>query len=221
MKNFKRKTLYCGIVIIFCASVAVRIQAVNAYRAKSIVTFYEEWRKHGKPVEVRVIEAKDIPVRVQFTVKVVNAQVARGFVTGDVKDALREGWEIYASADSPAAFARLKSVSNELDIKTGMFPVEIALDTPRNDGEVLVVFAHTETLSRALAVPNEVLDISGGEYFLWKDEKGFAKKRKVSLGSRNGYGSVISQGVRAGDTVIFTGQSGLNEEDKLRVVNAP
>lgn len=220
MKNFRRRTLYCGIVIVFCASVAARIQEVNAYRAKAIVSFYEEWRQHGKPVEVRVIEARDIPVRVQFTVRVVNGDVAQGFVTGDVKDVLREGWEIYDSADSTSAFARLKSVSNELDIKTGMFPVLIVLDTPRNDGEFLVVFAHIETLYSALAVPNEVLDISGGEYFLWKAEKGVAKKCKVTLGSRNGYGSVISKGARAGDTVIFTGQSGLKEEDKLWSVNA-
>jgi len=134
---------------------------------------------------------------------------------------LREGLEIYDSADSASAFARLTSVSNELDINTGMFPVEIVFDSPRNVGEVLVVSAHTETLRSVLAVPNEVLDIFGGEYFLWKDEKGFAKKCKVTLGSRNGYGSVISKGLRAGDAVIFTGQSGLKEDDKLRAVTAP
>ena len=220
MKKLKRETVYLIIIIITLASVAIRIQAVKAARGKTIVSFYEEWKRAGKPVEVRAIEAKNIPVYAQFTVRIVNGRFARGFVTGEVKNALREGQEIYDPADRSVVCARLKSVGAELDMNAGMFPVEVEFDKPRDLGVAFVVSAHTTTLDNVLAVPNEVLDISGDEYFIWKDEGGFAKKHKVVIRLRNGYGAIISEGLQSGDKVIFSGQSMLEDNDRLLVVNA-
>lgn len=220
MKNLKRETVYLIIIILSLASVAIRIQAVKAARGKTIVSFYEEWKKAGKPVEVRAIEAEDIPVYAQFTVRIVDGRLARGFVTGEVKNALREGQEIYDPTDRSVACGRLKSVGAELNVDAGMFPVEVEFDKPRDPSAAFVVSAHTATLHNVLAVPNEVLDISGDEYFIWKNENGFAKKGKVVIRLRNGYGAIISEGLQSGDKVIFSGQSMLEDNDRLLVVNA-
>lgn len=220
MKNLKRETVYLIIIIVSLTSVAIRIQAVKAAREKTIVSFYEEWKKAGKPVEVRAIEAEDIPVYAQFTVRIVDRRLARGFVTGEVKNALREGQEIYDPADRSVVCGQLKSVGAELNVDAGMFPVEVEFDKPRDPGAAFVVSAHTATLHKVLAVPNEVLDISGDEYFIWKNENGFAKKGKVVIRLRNGYGAIISEGLQSGDKVIFSGQSMLEDNDRLLVVNA-
>ena len=220
MKNFKRKTIYLIIIILILSSVPLRIHAVKAERGKKIVSFYEEWKKAGKPVEVRVINAEDIPVYAQFTVRAVDGRLARGFVTGEVKNALQEGLEIYDPENRSVVCARLKSVGAELDIGAGMFPVEVEFDKPHDPGVAFVVSAHTSTLHNVLALPNEVLDIIGDEYFIWKDENGLAKKRKVAVRLRNGYGAVISEGLQSGDKVIFSGQSMLEDNDRLLVVDA-
>ena len=220
MKNLKRETVYLIIIIVSLASVAMRIHAVKAARGKAIISFYEEWKKGGKPVDVRVIEAADIPVYAQFTVRIVEGSLARGFVTGEVKNALQKGQEIYDSVDRSVVCARLKSIGAELDMSAGMFPVEVEFDKSRDPGSAFVVSAHTATLHNVLAVPNEVLDISGDEYFIWKDEDGFAKKGKVVIRLRNGYGAIISEGLQPGDKVIFSGQSMLEENDRLLVVSA-
>jgi len=219
MKSFKRRVLYIGIIIFCLVSVAVRIQEVRAYRAKAIVSFYDQWQKFGKPVEVRTIEAQNIPLYAQFTVKVVDGQIARGFVTGKVKEALQEGQEIYDSEDKSVVRGRLKSVAADLDINTGMFPVEVEFNEPREPDVPWVVCAHTSTLDDVLALPNEALDISGGEYFIWKDKNGSAKKGKVTLSLHNGYGAIISEGLQYGEAVIFRGYSGLADNDKLLAVN--
>lgn len=219
MKNRKRKTAYLIIITICLAAVAIHIQEVKAARSKPIVTFYNEWKKVGKPVEVQVIAAKDVPVHTQFTVRMVDGRMARGFVTGDIKNVLREDQEIYDSTDTAIVCARLKSVGTELDLDAGMFPVEVAFEKSRNREEVLVVSAHTTTLYNALTLPNEVLDIVAGEYSVWKDENGMAKKYRVKIGSRNGYGAVITGGLQSGDRVVFRGQSLLSDNDKLLVVN--
>ncbi len=220
MKNFKRETVYLIIIIVSLASVVIRIHAVKAARGKEIVSFYEEWKKAGKPVEVRVIKAEDIPVYAQFTVRIIDGRFARGFVTGEVKNAFQEGQEIYDPANKSVVCARLKSIGAELDMDAGMFPVEVEFNKPRDPGSAFVVSAHTTTLHNVLAVPNEVLDIAGDEYFIWKDEDGFAKKHKVVIKLRNGYGAIISEGLRSGDKVIFSGQSMIEDNDRLRVISA-
>lgn len=220
MGNLKRNILYVGIFVAFFAAVAARIQMVKTYRAEKIVSYYDEWQKRGKPVVAKTVEASDVPVFDQFTVRVlVDGTIARGFVTGNVKDALKEGQEIYEAENRSVVCALVKSVAAELDIDTGMFQVEIEFNAPRYPGAACVVSAHTATLKDVLVVPNEVLDISGGEYFIWKNEDGIAKKYKVSLGSRNGYGAVVTGGMRPGDSVIFYGQGMLAENDKLLVID--
>ncbi len=219
MINNKRRAVYIGMLVVFFTAIAVRIQAVNTYRAQPIVSYYEEWQKFGKPVEAHAVTAQDIPVFVRFTVTMLDSRTARGFVTGETKNALREGQFICDLGDTSTSCARIKSVATALDFDTGMFPVEVEFSEPRDPGSFLIISACSRTLKNVLAVPNESLDISEGEYFIWKNESGVARKRKVSLSSRNGYGAVIAEGLRSGDSVIFYGLSMLGDNDKLQVIN--
>ncbi|MCK9595189.1 MAG: hypothetical protein PHH68_05135 [Candidatus Omnitrophica bacterium] len=218
MRN-RKAVIYIVILIVCFISILIRISMVKSDRGREIISYYGEWQKSGKPVEVRVIEAADVPVYDQFTVRAVDERIARGFVTGEVREALRPGQEIYAE-DKSVSLAILKSVGKDLDLDTGMFPVAIEFKDSRDPGGVFVVSAHVVTLNNALVLPNEILDISAGEYFIWKDEAGFAKRHKVSIGSRDGYGAVVAEGLRPGDRVIVSGQSMLEDNDRLLVVNA-
>ncbi len=215
MKKSKRKIAYLLIIAVILSGVAARIRAVIADRAEPIVSFSGQWFELGKPVHVQEIEAADIPVYSQFTVRMVDDRVAEGFVTGAVKDTLSSGQEIYDTEDKTVACAKVGKVSGALDIDTGMFPVELEFYDSRTPGVFLVVCAHTSTFRGALVVPNEVLDIVEGDYYIWKAQNGAAKKYKVTVGSRNGYGAVITQGLHSGDAVVFRGQSGLADGDKL------
>ena len=217
MKNFNRKAVVYTFIIAGClVSVPLRIWQVERDRAREIVSMYDEWKRNGKPVEVMSVEAKDVPVYAQFTVRSVDAQRASGFVTGDVKNVLKEGQEVYDENKS-AVCAAVTAVGKDLDIDTGMFAVSVEFNKPVEPGRLFVVCCHTATLKNALAVPNEVLDIDNGDYFVWKAENGLAKRYKVIVGSRNGYGAIITEGVHSGDTVIISGQSLLAQNDKLLV----
>jgi len=216
----RKAVIYIGIAIGCFISIWIRINMIKADRGREIVSYYGEWQKSGKPVEVRVIEATEVPVYDQFTVRAVNGRIARGFVTGEVKEALRPEQEIYGE-DKAVPLAVVRSVGKDLDMDTGMFPVEVEFKKSCSQGGVFVISAHTVTIKNALVVLNEVLDISAGEYFIWKDDAGFARKHRVSIGSRDGYGAVITGGLQPGDRVIFSGQSILEDNDRLLVVNVP
>lgn len=221
MVNLKsRKVIYTAVIAACFLSVGLRINTVNSVRRHPIISYYSQWQKYGKPVEVRPVGSREVPVYVRFTVRVLDGRLAAGFVTGDVKDALREGQEIYEE-DVPVPCATIRNVGKELDIDTGMFPVQIIFNDDREPGAACVVSAHTRTLHNVLVVPNEVLEVSGEDYFIWKDNNGTAGKRKVTLGQRNGYGAVITSGLQSGDKVVFSGQSELKEGDRLMTAGSP
>lgn len=221
MGNLKsRKMIYTAVIVVCFFAVGLRINTVNSVRRRPIISYYSQWRKYGKPAEVKPVESRDVPVYVRFTVRVLDGRLAAGFVTGDVKDALREGQAIYED-DDPDPCATIRKAGKELDIDTGMFPVQIVFNDDREPGAAFVVSAHTRTLSDVLVVPNEVLEISGQEYFIWKDNNGTAEKSEVILGQRNGYGAVITSGLRSGDKVVFSGQSELKEGDRLMAAGLP
>lgn len=215
----RRALLYILFALAGVAVCIVRVEMVKAGRAKTITTFESEWARAGKPVVTRTIEAQDVRVYSQFTVRGVTGKTGKGFVTGEVKDVLLPGQEIYGE-DRSAVCAVVADVGKELDMNTGMFPVEVEFHKPCEPGSFAVVAAHTSTLRDVIVVPNEVLDIDAGEYSLWKIESGRARKSAVSVGSLDGYGAVITGGLQSGDTVVFRGQSNLRENDKVMEAGA-
>ncbi|MFA4983706.1 MAG: hypothetical protein WC559_00130 [Candidatus Omnitrophota bacterium] len=215
--NF-RTQIYAAVMLVFVISVFMTIRSVDIRRNRPIISFVSEWSRRGKPVTARVIKAADTPAYTKFTVVIISGNSGKGFVTADIKDKIKVGQEVYL-ADGGAACGRISRLGGDLDVNTGMFAVEIEFDKPvAASGSMLVVFAQTQTLSQALVVPNSILDISGDNYYLWKIEDLKARRVPVKIGLRNGYGTVINEGIRSGDMVVFSGQGALKEGDKVNVI---
>jgi multidrug efflux pump subunit AcrA (membrane-fusion protein) len=216
--NFRTK-IYAGIVLFSIIAVFIRIVLVQFERSRAIVSFVAEWNKYGKPVTVKEIKAADTPVYAKFTVFNSSDKLATGFVTGDIKDKLKVGQEIYFT-ESDVICGKILSLDQELDTSTGMFSVKVEFDVPAAAlGSISVVFARIQTMQKVCVVPNSILDISQGNYYLWKIENGMAKRIQVKIGSRNGYGTVISEGINPGDLIIFNGRSMLLENDLVRIIS--
>lgn len=214
----RREKIYAAILLLGVLAVAVRIVLVQMDRGRQITSFVSEWNRNGKPVIVKEMKAVDVPVYTKFTVIRGQDRTADGFVTGDIKDKFEHGQTLF-SAGGGAPCGVILSIGQEIDMETGMFPVKVELnDLSSPPGSRLILFAQTQTLKNACVVPNDVLDTSQGVSYAWKIEDGKARKIKVVIGSRNGYGTAIAEGVRSGDLIVINGQDGLSENDKVNIV---
>lgn len=219
LRNPKYKIIIYLVIILACfVSVFMQIRLVKQRRARTIVSFTEEWAKSGKPVTVEKIVTRDVPVYAKITVRAVADKRANGYVTADIQEKLKVGQEVFCSGKSEPC-GKISSIGRELDIDTGMFPVQLDFNFSLPLGDSEVVFVCTRTLTNTMVVPNEILDFSGGEYYLWKVESGKAKKVKVKIGFRNGYGTAIVEGVSPGDLVIYDGRNLLLENDGVNIVS--
>jgi len=220
IKNLNyRKMIYVAIIIFSALSVFIRIMLVQADRGRSIISFVSEWNRYGKPVAVKEIKSADTPVYAKFTVFNNSDKLATGFVTGDIKDKLKIGQEVYfTEGDLPCG--KILTLGQDLDTDTGMFSVAVEFNVSVSVlGARSVIFARIQILQNVLVVSNSMLDISQGNYYLWKIENGKAKRIQVKIGSRNGYGTVISEGINSGDLIIFNGRSMLLENDPVRIIS--
>ena len=213
-----RKRIYAGILIFCLISAFIRIALVGFERGRSIVSFVSEWKRDGRPVTAQALQAQDIPVYTKFTLKKDSDKKASGFVTADIKEKLGAGQEVYSSTKG-GPIGSISGIGQDLDQDTGMFSVQVDFVEPIvSANDFLVVFARTQTLKDVLVVSNDILDVRGDNYYLWKVENRKAKRVKVNIAQRNGYGSVIANGINPGDLIIRRGRSMLKEEDLVDIV---
>jgi hypothetical protein len=215
--SFKIK-IYAAILLLGIIAVFIRIGLVQAERGRSIISFVSEWSRYGRPVTVQEIKAADIPVYTKVTVITGLDKSAVGFVTADIKEKLEQGQAVY-SAGKGLLCGVISRIGQELDMDTGMFPVTVELTNLSSaPGSILVLLVQTQTLKNVLVVPNNVLIILQDNYYFWKIEGGKAKRIQVKVGSRNGYGTVINEGINLGDLVVINGCHMLSENDLVRIV---
>jgi hypothetical protein len=194
------------------------MKTVEIKRKSLIISFFAEWNREGKPVTVKEIKATDIPAYTKITVIKNSDKTAAGFVTADIKDKLKMGQDVFLT-DGGVSCGKISKLGENLDLNTGMFPVAVEFNSPVSvSGSMLVLFARVQTLAQVLVVPNSILDISQGNYYLWKIENQKAERVQVKIGLRNGYGAVIKQGVSSGDRIVFSGQSALKENDLVVIL---
>ena len=216
--DFLRIIIYLAIGLVCLLAVSAAIRMVDEKRSAKIISFISEWSDRGRPVTTRKVEASDIPVYTKITLILKQDKTVAGFVTADIKDKLKKGQEVYLR-EGAAACGKVSDMDRDMDTHTGMYKVSVEFGSPvASPGAMIPVFVLSGELKDAIVVPNSVVDISGGNYSLWKIEEGRAKKSRIEIGRRDGYGTVIEKGLRSGDEVVYTGQSILKEGDKVDII---
>ncbi len=127
---------------------------------------------------------------------------------------------IVRAADSEKFEGTITTV-NPIADQTGAFPVKIRIQNslgklkPGMFAEVRFI---REESGNAIILPrNTVMDSQNGSY-VYANDNGFAKRLFVTTGIDNGTEIEILSGITEGDQIITTGQSFLNEGDKLDIV---
>ncbi|MFH1090294.1 MAG: efflux RND transporter periplasmic adaptor subunit [Pseudomonadota bacterium] len=110
--------------------------------------------------------------------------------------------------------AKVDFVSFKADPATKTFQTKLLMDN--NDlrvrpGMIARVIFLRRVIPDALVAPLFVLVDKGGERFLFVEEGGLAHARKVSLGVIDGDRVQITSGLEAGDNLIVTGQTEVDE----------
>ena len=73
------------------------------------------------------------------------------------------------------------------------------------------------TLEDAMAIPAAAITTSGNQEYVWVSDDGTARKQTVKTGLRTEDAVQVTEGLKAGDTVVTTGRQNVSEGVKLKV----
>jgi hypothetical protein len=217
---FLRVLIGLGCIVAFTLLVFWRQHVVQKQRGQTIVSTIAEWEQHGKPVIAQNIAYQDMKVYAKITIRPLSKTLFEGYVTKDIQERLRPGQSIYVNQEQgERAFGVVRDVGQALNVDTGMFRVRAAFDHEiAVSNHIVVAYVHTGTLNDVIRIPNEIIDDSNGEFFIWTIRDGRAYTQDVVLGERNGSSAVVVQGLLDGDMVVLQGQSQLADGDKVHIV---
>lgn len=219
MRKLLKQRIVCYIVIlaVFSLLVFIQQQRVIKERSKEIVSSYSQWQSEGLPVIVKKMQRQDVKEFRRLTLSIINNLNAVSFVSAEKRGKLKVGQEVFFSDKAESKAGIIKDISDKLDRDTGMFPINIKLEMPL-EGKDNLVYVHINTFEAVFALPLDILDIRYGSFYIWKIEQGRAVEQKVELASRDGYGAIIKNGVSKGDMIVFSGQSQLRVNDKVKIM---
>ena len=75
-----------------------------------------------------------------------------------------------------------------------------------------------ETISDAIVLTQDQFVDNVEEQFVFVLQGDIARKKKITLGGRNGNNVIITDGIEAGETLITEGYEFVSDGDKVRVV---
>ncbi|HSA30490.1 MAG TPA: hypothetical protein P5160_01685 [Candidatus Omnitrophota bacterium] len=226
--QWRSKRLWGYILIIAVYALAVKIQQllITSRRQASIISTVDEWARQGKPVEAQKLSRRDVKQYLKITVLATGEDLLyEGFVSKSVQQKLSQGQDLYwvrqdgrLEAGDPVP-GKVLLVAEEPDMANGMYRVRVRFERAiEQEAKMAVARVHYETIKSAINVPVESLDAAGEHYYGWRIENGRARQVEVTVDQRNGYGAIVTEGLKEGDLFVTAGQTFLKNNDPVNIV---
>lgn len=221
--NKRRIFVYILFLLVIVIGVIVRQKEVTSRRNQEIQSTYSEWKKHGKPVSIKEVQKEDVRTFTKLTIVPSSPKEYESYVPKSIQKKLLPNQDVFLIDNQENAIGRVVFVSEDMDLRTGMFNIKIVLnETVNYVHERFVVYINTGVIRGSICVPNDIIKTEKDDnQFLWVVEQNRARKKIIIVQKRNGYGSIISQGLNVGDKIVVNGFSNLSEGDDLHLVKAP
>jgi hypothetical protein len=214
----KRVSIYLVCIIVFVALTLVKQNHIHSKRNRPIVSIFDEWQEHGKPVTVGRIVAKDVPVYTKLTVWPVSDNRFETYVSKRVQQTIQQGQSVCLLIDNKEVSGKILQVSKEISLDTGMYRVQLEFAGVCDLESWVVVFVQTKALEKVIWIPNNIIETENGEVYVWKIKEGHAVKQPIKIGERNGYGAVVLEGLCSGDLVVYKGVNQLFEDELVTII---
>ncbi len=207
----------CFAVLVFF--VKARQEVVTSERQQDVVSLFSQWQANGKPVVVKKLEKQDVPLLTKITARHVSGNKYQSYVPKYIQKKLRPGQIFFIKGQHKDIEGIVTGVADTIDLSSGMFPVSLTLKQSLTTfDDWIIVYVRVDTVSDVICIPAELLDKQEDTYQVWVLRDGKARRVRVTLGQRNGFGAIIDKGLQPGDVLIVKGTTHLKEGDKLNIL---
>ncbi len=215
----KRALIYIALVVVFIVAIVIKIGVIKEKESATVVSILGEWQRDGIPVEAYKVDRQDLVRLEKLTGEVKSPRLLEAAVSSSLTRSLNAGDRVFAVTENGSINGSVRSVARSAG-PTGLFRVEISLSTPVSEpaGSILPVDVEVERLSKRLVVPSSALRTVDGKTYVWKLVDGAAEQTEVASGPSAGGFVEITQGLKEGDQVVARGQSNLQSDLGVQII---
>ncbi|HQP10838.1 MAG TPA: hypothetical protein PKV41_05585 [Candidatus Omnitrophota bacterium] len=217
----RKLSLFClASVVVIILAVVIKQSVIRAQRSIETISTFSEWQEKGKPVIVAQAAKNTVDLYTKISIVRSSANTYEAFIPRSIRMKLEPDQSFYINESGHKIHGKVTDVEEELDINSGMFRVQLSLeDGNKTDNQPVIAYINTGSIPDVICVPSSAVDRQGDQNILWIAENERAHKRSVVIKQRNGYGSIIDQGLQEGETVILQGITQLRENDKVNILS--
>jgi hypothetical protein len=218
--NKKMLLVSLGALALIILVIMIKQGLITAQRGRKVISTFTEWQEKGKPVVVTKVVKSNVDVYTKISVVRSSGNDYETFVPRSTLAKLKPGQSFYIAEGGGKIQGTVADVDQELDMDSGMFRVRLSFENGNTtEQETLMAYINTGVITDVICVPNSAVDRQGDQNVLWIAEGDYAHQRNVVIKQRNGYGSIIDQGLEEGEILILQGITHLQENDKLNILN--
>lgn len=217
-----RLTVVLGIIVISAIAVKYKINIIEKKNNAVIISNMLEWQKHGKPVDVEIVEKGSLPFYLKLSSKPISATLIESYVSKNTGKLLRRGQAAKALIGDKEIKGTVYT-SGQFNINYGLYRTTIKLNTPLpkdSRKSIIPVNVRYKTLKNAISISSDSIIKEGNQSYVFKlTDKDTVEKIPVLPHMANDIRTVLKKGLSKGDRVVFRGMNVLQPGDKVRIHN--
>ncbi len=208
------------VIIAIIAIVSIQKINSNVLSDFDVVSHYSIYEKNGFPV----YSAKTAqPSETYFITDIAfvkdnsaNARMYTAYVDDDKRKALKVGYEVFVPKEQDTLrkgfnrqnphqyfMGKISSISSSRDWQTGLYRVNILMDTVLPQAPFYSAKAVVEIMKNIVVAPIANLENTNNTYYAWTiDSENKARRNELRTGICDGYNCQIISGLNAGELMI-------------------
>ena len=214
----KRIIIYLSIICIFIVLVVIQRDKIEKKRNKEVVNIMALWKAEGKPVKVHTAVKEYVLREQKLTLVKDKDDLFYAYVTSDVKKKIYPMQPIYMVNDGHQQYGEVEGIDENIDMDTGLYKIFGRMKEEISNKERLITYIQNSSKDKVFAIPNDIIDIEDGRYYLWKVVDGKAERVEVNVCERCGDKAIIAEGIEEGDILIIQGQNIIRQSDLVKTI---
>lgn len=157
-----------------------------------------------------------------FTVAQLNMIIATVWTTEEEVRWLKTGMPANIKSGDKVYTGRISEIGIAMDANRKAFRVQITIPNPDRflrPGVTSSVEIKIYQNPKAIVIPDNLIQKTNGDKFVYLEEQGKAVKREIETGMRYGLNTEVVAGISVGDRLINKGFSLLEDGKKVKVVD--
>lgn len=211
-------SLICLALIVYF--VRTKQDTIRVKNNKPIVSFYSQYQKDGKPVDVLKIKAVTFDDKIKTTISCLDGNKFYGFVSKKAFEKISKENLVSFKKGNILINGTIKNLYSSIDKDRGLYKIEGEICSDDNiSGTNYIAEIITGQKNDIITLPIEAVEIIDNKPFVWVAKDGKAYIREVKLGHQKSDSYIIAEGLSNDDVVIVKGIKELKNNDKIYIVN--